>query len=246
MRTIQDRGRLIAGVDQTTLLFGYRDPQTGAIQGFDIDILREVARAIFGTPDAIELKAATSAQRLPLVQSGAVDIVASLVTVNCARWRDVDFSSVYYLAHQKVLVTAGSGINNVADLGGKLVCATSGSTSIDNIRQIAASAAPYAVATRADCLVALQEGKVDAVSTDDTILEGLHAQDPTTDLLPQPLTDEPYGMAIQKGHPEFVRFVNAVLEQMRTSGTWKEIDQRWLGPTGATQSPPQARYRDEP
>lgn len=53
MRTIQDRGRLIVGVDQTTLLFGYRDPATGTIQGFDIDMLREVARAIFGNPDAI-------------------------------------------------------------------------------------------------------------------------------------------------------------------------------------------------
>src|SRR5438105_307817 len=116
MRAIQDRGRLIVGVDQTTLLFGYRDPVTGTIEGFDIDMLREVARAIFGNPDAIEFKAATSAQRIPLVKTGAVDIVASLVTMTCDRWQDVDFSSVYYLAHQKVLVRSGSGIAGVADL----------------------------------------------------------------------------------------------------------------------------------
>lgn len=244
MRTIQDRGRLIVGVDQTTLLFGYRDPVTGTIQGFDVDMLREVARAIFGNPDAIEFKAATSAQRIPLVKSGAVDILASLVTMTCDRWQDVDFSSVYYLAHQKVLVRSGAGIAGVADLDGKRVCATFGSTSIVNIQKIAPRVILYGVSTRADCLVALQEGKVDAISTDDTILEGLHAQDPTTQVLTQPLTDEPYGMAIGKGHPEFIQFVNAVLDQIRRNGTWAEIDRRWLGALGATQPPPQARYRD--
>jgi polar amino acid transport system substrate-binding protein len=244
MRTIQERGRLIAGVDQTTLLFGYRDPGTGAIQGFDIDMLREVARAIFGSPDAIEFKAVTSAQRIPLAKDGTVDIVASLVTMNCARWQDVAFSSVYYLAHQEVLVRSGSGITGVADLDGKKVCATTGSTSIDNIQKIAPKAMPFAVPTRADCLVALQAGRVDAISTDDTILDGLHAQDPTTELLPQQLTDEPYGMAMSQGHPELVRFVNAVLDQIRRNGRWAEIDRRWLEGVGATQAPPQPRYRD--
>ena len=146
--------------------------------------------------------------------------------MTCDRWQDVDFSSVYYLAHQKVLVRSGSGITGVTDLNGKRVCATFGSTSIVNIQTIAPKAGLYGVNTRADCLVALQEGKIDAISTDDTILEGLHAQDPTTEVLEQPLTDEPYGMATAKGHPEFVRFVNAVLERIRTNGTWTDIDRR--------------------
>jgi polar amino acid transport system substrate-binding protein len=246
MRKIQERGRLIAGVDQTTLLFGYRNPETGAIEGFDIDLLREVARAIFGDPSRIELKVATSPQRLPLVMSGDVDIVASAITVNCSRRQDVDFSSIYYLAHQKVLVMTGSGINGVPDLKGKTVCATIGSTSVDNIRKIAPDAVPYSVTTRADCLVALQEGWVQSITSDNTILDGFHAQDPNTQILPEALTDEPYGMAMQKGHPEFVRFVNGVLDRSRTNGTLESLNERWLQSTGEAAPPPTPRYQDGP
>src|SRR5262245_35067737 len=64
MRTIQERGRLVVGIDQTTVPFGYRNPETGNIEGFDADVLREIARAIFGNPDAIEFKAITFDQRL--------------------------------------------------------------------------------------------------------------------------------------------------------------------------------------
>jgi len=87
--------------------------------------------------------------------------------------------------------------------------ATSGSDSLAQIS--AAKAVPVAVSYWTDCLVLLQQGDVAAVSTDDTILDGLAAQDLSTMLVGPRLTDEPYGLAISKQHPEFVRFVNAVL-----------------------------------
>ena len=246
MRTIQDRGRLIVGVDQNSLLLGYLNPFNDQIEGFDIDMLREVARAILGNPNAIEFKAISSAQRIGAVQSNSVDIVADAMTITCERAKQVAFSTVYYEAGQRILVPTNSPIHSVADLAGRTVCATKGSTSLENLARAAPAAIPYPVPLRTDCLVALQEGKVEAISTDDAILYGFHAQDPYTKIVGPRFSAEPYGMAINRSHPEFVRFVNGVLAQMRADGSWERLYTRWLGRvTGASAlPPPKASYRE--
>ena len=246
MRTIQDRGRLIVGVDQNSLLLGYLNPLDGQIEGFDIDMLHQVAKALLGNPNAIEFKAISSAQRVPMVESESVDIVADAMTINCERAKQVAFTAVYYDAGQRILVPSNSRVRGIRDLAGRRVCATVGSTSIENIRRLAPQAIPYPVPLRTDCLVALQEGKVDAISTDDAILDGFRAQDPYTKIIGPRLSVEPYGMAINKRHSDFVRFVNAVLERERTDGTWASIYGRWLGRVAnvPVPLPPQPRYRD--
>jgi polar amino acid transport system substrate-binding protein len=244
MARIRRRGRLVAGVDQNTLLFGYLRPSTARIEGFEIDLVREVARALLGDPNKIELKALTTAQRLPAVQSGDVDIVVDAVTITCDRRRQVAFSTVYYDAGQRLLVRASSRVRSLADLRGKRVCATKGSTSIQRIERDPAKPIPYPVDQRTDCLVALQEGRVDAISSDDSILLGFKAQDPNTKIVGPRLADEQYGMAIDRRHPEFVRFVNGVLARLRGDGTWKAIHRRWIGPFAPTPAPPKASYED--
>jgi polar amino acid transport system substrate-binding protein len=243
MARIQRRGRLIAGVDQNTLLFSYFNPLDDSLEGFEIDMLREIARAIFGDPTKIEFKAITTAERIPAIQNGSVDIVADAFTITCDRRKLVDFSTVYYDAGQRVLVPLNSRAQSLHDLGGKRVCATRGSTSIQTIEQAVPRPIPYPVDQRTDCLVALQQGRVDAISTDDAILLGFKAQDPYTKLIGPRISDEPYGIAINRAHPEFVRFVNGVLARMRADGTWKRIYSRWLGAVAATAAPPVARYR---
>ena len=244
MARIRRRGRLIAGVDQNTLLFGYLRPSTARIEGFEVDLVREIARAILGDPNAIELKAVTTAQRLPAVQSGAVDIVADAVTITCPRRRQVAFSTVYFDAGQRVLVPSGSPARGLADLGRRRVCATTGSTSLQRVESDPAKPVPFAVPQRTDCLVALQEGRVAAITSDDAILLGFKAQDPNTKIVGPRLADEPYGMAINRSHPEFVRFVNGVLARLRHDGTWTAIDRRWIGRLAPTPSPPRPSYRD--
>jgi polar amino acid transport system substrate-binding protein len=246
MRTIQNRGHLIVGVDQNTLLLGYLNPFNGQIEGFDIDMLRQVAKAIFGDPNAIEFKAISSAQRIPVIQNQSVDIVADAMTINCERATQVAFTTVYYDAGQRIMVPSNSPVRSTLDLAGRKVCATVGSTSIENIRKLAPRAIPYPVPLRTDCLVALQEGRADAISTDDAILYGFQAQDPYTKIVGPRFSDEPYGMAINKSHPDLVRFVNGVLAQMRSDGTWVSIYQKWLGRVthARAPAPPQAHYRD--
>ncbi len=238
MAKIRARGYLIAGVDQNTYHFGFLSPFTGQVEGFDIDMIRAVATAIFGNPDKVVYKAISDNQRIPDITSGAVDIVAHTMTITCARLQQVDFSSVYFDAAQRVLVLKSSMAKSLTALRGQKVCATSGS---DSLAVIAAKGAiPVAVPYWTDCLVLLQQGDVAAISTDDSILDGLVAQDPWTKLIGPRLTDEPYGLAISKQHPDFVRFVNAVLQELRTNGQWAASYAHWIGTP--VPAPPPAQY----
>jgi polar amino acid transport system substrate-binding protein len=245
MATIRSRGKLIAGVDQNTLLLSYLNPADGQIEGFEDDLLRQVAQAIFGDPNAIVTKALTTAERLDAVHDGSVDIVADAVTMTCMRKEKVDFSSVYYDASQRVMVPADSPATSVHDLGGKRVCATIGSTTLTTIEAQRPAVVPDPVPQRTDCLVALQQGTADAISSDDAILLGFKAQDShNVKIIGPSLADEPYGMAISKAHPEFVRFVNAVLDKLRSDGTWQRIYEKWFGKyvSGPTPAPPAPDY----
>jgi polar amino acid transport system substrate-binding protein len=238
MAKIRARGYLIAGVDQSTYHFGFLNPQDGQIEGFDIDMIRAVAKAIFGSPDKVEFKAISDDQRIPDILNGSVDIVAHTMTITCQRLQQVDFSSVYFDAAQRVLVLDSSPATSLADLKGQKVCATAGSDSLTTIS--AAGAIPVAVPYWTDCLVLLQQYDVAAISTDNSILAGLAAQDPFTKLIGPPLTNEPYGLAISKSHPDFVAFVNAVLQQLRTDGQWAASYAHWVGTP--VPAPPPAQY----
>jgi polar amino acid transport system substrate-binding protein len=239
---IKARGRLIVGVDQTTYQFGYRDAKTGQIIGFDTDIVRQIAKDLLGNPNAIQFRAITSAQRIPVIQNHEVDLVAHTMTINCDRLKQVDFSSVYFDAGQRVLVPSTSTVTGIQDLGGKKVCAAEGSTSIVNIGKAPSHPIAVSVPDWADCLVLLQQGQVDAISTDDTILQGMAFQDSNLKLVGPKFTDEPYGIAVNKDANDLLRFVNGVLERIRSDGTWKAIYHQWL--LGDIPEPPAAGYRD--
>jgi polar amino acid transport system substrate-binding protein len=244
MATIRKRGRLRVGTSQDTLLFSSRNPFSGTIEGFDVDVAREIARAIFGDPDKIQVVVTTNDKRIPYVKDGTVDLVAKTMTMTCARWKDVDFSTVYYDAGQRVLVSTDSTATGIADLGGKKVCAASGSTSLDTLARLTPKVVTVPMPKQSDCLVAFQRNQVDAISTDDTILAGLAAQDPYAKVVGERFTEEPYGLALPKEHPEFTRFVNAVLAKARADGSWQKTYRTWLGASGGVPAPPAAEYRD--
>jgi polar amino acid transport system substrate-binding protein len=243
MAKIKARGRLIAGVSSDTLLLGARNPLNGQIEGFDIEMLKAVSKAIFGDPNKIEFRVITTAQRIPVLTDGSVDIVARAMTINCTRWQQIDFSTEYYLAGQKVLVAKGSTVKAMEDLKGKKVCAPVGSTSMDKLKTFP-GLVPVGSDTHTGCLVLFQQGKVDAITGDDTVLAGLAAQDPYAVVVKAPaFTQEPYGLGISKKNTDFVMFVNGVLQQMRTDGQWAAAYDTWLkGALGPAPAPPAAVY----
>jgi polar amino acid transport system substrate-binding protein len=245
MAQIVDRGRLIVGVDQNTYPFAFRNPATGQLEGFDIDIAREVARAIFGDPDRIQLSVVNAKDREPVLKSGEVDIVVRTYSITCARKKVVDFSTVYYYADQKILSAKGSGLDSAATLAGKRVCALSGTTSLSRLLRFDPRPQVFSATAWTDCLVMLQQGQVDAISTDDSVLKGLADQDPTMEVSRESIAKEPYGIGVNMHNPDLVRFVNGVLEKIRNDGTWERLYDKWLSKElGPSPGPPQPRYRD--
>ena len=89
-------------------MFGYRDPGSGRLEGFDIDLAREIARAIFGDPDRIDLQVVEAGQRESALESGQVDLIVRTFSITCERKENIDFSTTYFDAKQNILATKGS------------------------------------------------------------------------------------------------------------------------------------------
>lgn len=245
MAKIQARGHLTVGVDQTTYLFGYRNPATGTIEGFDIDLARQVTRAIFGDPAALQLKIITNAQRIPMLQSGTVDMVAHSMTMDCDRWKQVDFSTAYLSVGKQLLVRKNSGIHDLADLAGRRACSAQRTSGATAILEAPSRPTPVVVDNWTDCLVLLQQNQVDAIVTDSGVLAGLVFQDPNSEIVGQPFTHDLYGLAFSKNTPDFVRFVNGVLARLRSDGTLSARYAYWLAPhIAGAPVPPPVRYSD--
>ena len=131
----------------------------------------------------------------------------------------------------------------VADLSDKTICAPAGSTSLENLKKANPKVKPVTADTDTGCLVLFQQGKADGISGDDTVLAGDVAQDPYAKVLKERFSEEPYGLGISLLHPEFVKFVNGVLEQIKVNGYWKDSYHRWLEPAlGPPPVPPVALY----
>jgi polar amino acid transport system substrate-binding protein len=255
MGTIQQRGRLRVGVSATNLLFSSVNPFDGKLEGFDADIAREVAIALFGDaePAHIEFVVVPQTDRVKVLVDGTVDMVVSTFSINCARQQDIDFSTEYFTSGQRLLVpredalavtmeTLAADAQQGEDRG--RVCAAEGSTSIGILRDWEPRLHAVAPTTHAECLALLQEGEVDAVSTDDTLLAGFKVQDPNVAIVGDRLTDEPYGLGLPPNQDEWVRYVNAVLEDVRSSGRWDALYAQWLTGALGMQTAPPAVYSD--
>ena len=246
MARIAQRGFLIAGVNRDANPFAIRNKDL-KWDGFEIDIIRDIAQAIFGDREKVQFRPLNVADRVTIAKSGDVDLVVSTITITCKRRVDAEFSAVYFEAAQKVLVNRGSSVKSMADLGGKRVCASRGSTPLERIQQAPSKPIPVEVSATTDCLALLQLGQIEAVSTDDALLAGMAAQDPQTEIVGPGFSEEPYGVAINHGTPDLVRFVNAVLERRAQDGRWLASYQRWLEKLlGPPPSPPSPQYRTDP
>ncbi|WP_418063648.1 glutamate ABC transporter substrate-binding protein [Pimelobacter simplex] len=228
---IKKAGVLKVGVSADTWLLGARNASTNKIEGFDIDIAQRIADEL-GVK--IQLRVINAGQRIELLDDRELDIVVRNMTINCTRWKDIAFSAEYYHAGQKVLLRSdlAAKYSGPQDLAEVKVCAPSGTTSIDNIREIQPKAVAEPAGTHTGCLVKFQQGGVDAITGDDTVLAGLVAQDKIYAAVPQQeaLTDEPYGVGANKADTDLVAFINAVLQQMRSDGTWQKSYDKWLRP----------------
>ena len=237
MGKIQKKGEISIGVKYDVPPFGFKNPRTNKIEGFDIDFGKAVADALGVKPKYIE---AISDNRIPFIQDGTADLILSTMTINPERAEEIGFTDPYFIAKGRILQKKGGDIGGVEDLAGKNVCTALGSTYEETLKKQAPKAKLKLVDTYSECLELIQNGAVDAVSTDDVILTGMIIQDDTLELVKgEELTTEPYGGGFKKDDAEFTEFLNGVLEDYKSDGRWATSYEKWLGQyTGEDQEPP--------
>jgi polar amino acid transport system substrate-binding protein len=286
MRTIQDRGYLIAGVDQDSYKWGYPNPfpsptNGGEYKGFDIDMLHALSYAIFKDANKIHFVPVGQDYRLRAANQGIVDVVADSITITCKRNAQVSFSVDYFDAGASLLVPredsttkvlvspspAGTPHIEVAKDGTKdgKVCTVGSTTSVDSLKALANDGHFGIVLADnwSDCLALLQQGAVQAFSTDNTILSGIAAEDLDLKLVGPTFSYEPHGLAFPmkdssgKSNSQFVSFANGVIlgveskssppgdcPQARSSSEscWMAMYRAWVQPPlDTTAGPPSPR-----
>ncbi|GGP95221.1 MULTISPECIES: glutamate ABC transporter substrate-binding protein [Streptomyces] len=218
---------------------GQKTPQGYA--GFDVDVATYVAKKLGYEEDQIEWKESKSADRETMLQRGDVDFIAATYSITPERQEKVDFAGPYLLAHQDVLLRADDDkIKSPEDLNDAKLCSVTGSTSAQNIKEKLAPKAqlqPYP--TYSACLPGLQNGAVDALTTDDSILAGYAAQEQFKGKFKLggfKLTNENYGIGVKKGS-DLKDKINKALEEMVSDGSWETAVKENFGP---------ANYKNEP
>ncbi len=255
MANVQSKGKLVVGVKFDQPGFGQKNPTNGQVEGFDVEIAKLIAVGLFGgTPESVtpkvEFVEAVSKNREPFIQNGNVDIVIATYTINDTRKQVVDFAGPYFVAEQDLMVKSDDdAIKSVTDLNGKKVCTVKGSTSETNVRQKAPQADVTLFDTYSQCAEALGDGRVVAVTTDNTILAGLVQQsNGQYKLVDAPFSNEPYGIGLKKGDEAFRDFLNNRLEEIEADGSWSQAFAGTLGKLGLeTPTPPRIdRYTSTP
>ena len=229
LANIKTKGVLVAGVKDSLPPFGYVDAQTRSIVGYDVDFVRAIADKL-GVK--LELKPVTSANRIPQLTSGNIDIIAATMTKNPERAQQIDFSYAYFLTGQKFIVPKGK-LRSLNDLAGKRIATAKGSTSEQNVKRAVPSATVLAFDDYPQAFLALRQKRVAAITTDEAILAGILAKAPDKTAYEIPalrIADEPYGLGMRRGDTAWVAFVNQTLLDMEKSGDAKRIFDKWFGP----------------
>jgi putative glutamine transport system substrate-binding protein len=233
LSVIKERGKIIAGVKFDSRPFGYLDAD-GQLKGFDIDLLHELAKRILGHADAVEFQQVLSSTRVLALNTGNVDVVAATMTITPERKKVINFSNSYYLAGQAIIIPKDSPVQQLADLAYKTIIFVLGTTSEQNIKRLLPHAHYLGFKTSIEAFSALKAGRGDAMTTDDTILAGF-MQEVSCQfrMLPQRLSQEPYGLAFRKDgendDASFIQAVNQALDGMKQDGTLEQLSQKWVG-----------------
>lgn len=249
---ITKRGRLVIGIDQSQNRLSYRDQSTGELRGFEVELGREIARDIFGDPDAADFRFIDSTNLPSMLNDGTVDIIIRALTITNIRAQQASFSAPYLTASKRLLVPSDSTLTSPDDLNGQRVCVARGSTALDKLGLVAPDSEVLAVRRWSDCLQALQQRHIDAIYGDDAILLGISDQDPFTRIVGADgggtATKEHYGVMMRKAidadSQGLVRQVNSTIARILADGTWDSMFHRWFGSDLVYQRPPAPMYAE--
>jgi len=233
IRKIKERGRLVVGIDQNSYNWGYRNPTSGQIEGFDIDLARAIAKSLLGDPNLVTLKMVPTAKRIDAIKAGDLDMVIRTMTITCDRKKEIAFSSPYFRVTQRLVVPKAAKVRTFAEaVKGKRVCVADKSSSQTELQRDNRGAAEIReVEGQLDCLVLMQLGEVDATLTDSALAASQVAQDPLVEMAGEPILPGYMGVGMNQADTDLIAWVNQVLVEYKADGGWRAGYDRWLAPS---------------
>lgn len=216
---------IVVGADTTFPPF--ETETNGEVTGFDIDMIKAIAKAEDMT---VTLKTLPFAGIIPSLQAGSIDAAVAGITIKTSRMQNVDFSDAYYKSGLSVLVKKDSKIKGFDDLKGHVVATKKATSSVDyltahgfapdNIKQFQSIDSAYE---------ALETGGADAVIFDNPVNVSFKARHNDVQTVGPLLTGEFYGIAISKQKPELVSKINDGLAKIKRSGEYEKLFQTYFG-----------------
>lgn len=229
LNRIENKDKMVWGTKADTSLMGLMNIKTGQVEGFDVDVAKEITRRINpkAKPEFVQV---TSGTRIPLLINGNIDAIIATMSITPERAKTVDFSNPYFKAGQSLMVKKSSEIKNINDVNNKsvTVLGVQGSTSVEVIKKRAPQARVLALADYATALSALKAGQGDVLTTDSGILAGMAKDDSSLKLVGGNFTHEPYGIAVKKDNPKLVKQVNQSIQAMQADGTYAKLMKKWF------------------
>ncbi|WP_425293592.1 ABC transporter substrate-binding protein [Lampropedia puyangensis] len=220
---------MVCGTLGTSQPFSFQDASTRTLVGYDVDVCKLVADKL-GVP--VEYKLLSVAARVPELNEGRVDILAANLGYSPERAEQIAFSHAYYVSPQKLLVRKDAGLDTIAQVDGRRVGATKGSSSEREIKRILAKSNVIGYADSSAAYLALQQKKVDAQFASELVLARLMLQSPPTapvSIIKEPVFMEYWGLGMRKDETAFIAKVNGILDEAEKDGAAAALFDKWFG-----------------
>jgi glutamate/aspartate transport system substrate-binding protein len=238
LKKIRDTGAITIGHRESSIPFSYLDDKQQPV-GYAMDLCAKVVDAVkaeLNLPTLqVKLQPVTSSNRILLLQNGTIDLECGSTTNSVQRQQQVAFGPTYFVINVTAAVKKSSNINAIADLNGKTVSTTSGTTSVPlirayekakntNVREIYGK-------DHAESFLLLADDRAAAFVMDDVLLAGqiANSRNPADyKILPESLRQEPYSMMLRKDDPQFKALVDRAVSTVMKSGEIEKIYARWF------------------
>ena len=255
MDLIDKSGKIKLGFREGSIPFAFVDPKVGKHVGFSVDMAGELAENLgkrFGKKIEIVPFTVTPKTRIPMVVNGTVDVEMGSTTYTQKREEQADFSMIFFFSETTFLVPKDSGIKKLEDLSGKRVGAARGTTNLRAVEDLANQGQfkpkdIIVTETHPQGMLALKSGKIEAYSTDRSLLEGLRMKDQNPDkwmTVPFAIAYEPYAYIMREGNSDFRDFVNNTIIWAIKTGKFYELYEKWMGPNGVVPIPMSQAYKN--
>jgi len=238
LKKIKDSGTIILGVRDSSIPFSYLDDKQ-SYQGYSVDlcmkIVTSVQRQLGLSTLNVKLNPVTSATRIPLMANGTIDLECGSTTNNLERQKQVSFAPTTFVTANRILSKKSAHIKSLADLRGKVVVSTSGTS---NLKQLTTLNADQNLGINilpakdhAEAFLMVETGRAAAFVMDDILLASLAANSKSPadyEISKEALSVEPYGIMLRKDDPAFKKAVDTAISNILTSGDINRIYNKWF------------------